>query len=130
VFVKSAIIKGLVKIGLAPISHLVRAEHERNQAIKERDQAVAEREDVGGGKFDKFPAALFAAEAERDALRKQRDQAYGEIDDLCRECNELKGQLERLIAAGPAPGVVTDPCVQGHGPDRGSRSSHCTPGTA
>ena len=48
-FVKSAIIKGLVKIGLAPISHLVRAEHERNQAIKERDQAVAEREDVGAG---------------------------------------------------------------------------------
>ena len=40
----------------------------------------------------------------RDAFRKQWDQAYGEIDDLCRERNELIGQLERLIAAGPASG--------------------------
>jgi hypothetical protein len=41
---------------------------------------------------------------ERDAFRKQQDQAYGEIDNLCRERNELKGQLERLRTSKAASG--------------------------
>jgi hypothetical protein len=88
-FLKGVIIKGLAKIGLALNSHLVRAEHER-------DQAVAELKGAQEGKYDSFPATLHSLTTERDALRKQRDQAYGEIDDLCRERNDLKGQFERL----------------------------------
>jgi hypothetical protein len=89
VFLKGAIIKGLAKIGLALNEHLVRAEHER-------DQAVAELKAVEEGKYDYIPATVHSLTTERNALRKQRDQAYGEIDDLCRERNELKGQLECL----------------------------------
>jgi hypothetical protein len=55
----------------------------------------------------------------RDAFRKQRDQAYGEIDDLCRERNELMGQLERLIAVGPASGGERTLVIKGS-----NRSSH------
>jgi uncharacterized coiled-coil DUF342 family protein len=81
-------IKGLAAIGLALKKHLVRAEHER-------DQAVSELKAVQEGKYDYIPATVHSLTTERDLLRKQRDQAYGEIDDLCRERNELKGQLER-----------------------------------
>jgi hypothetical protein len=95
-FDRSTITRALARVGLALNRTLVATQRERDQAIQERDQAVAERKAVEGGKFDKFPAALIAAEAERDAFRTQRDQAYGEIDDLCRERNELKCQLERL----------------------------------
>jgi hypothetical protein len=91
VFFKSAIIKGLAKIGLALNSHLA-------EARREGDLAVAELE-AADGRYDHFPAALESALMERDAFRKQRDQAYAEIDDLCQERNELKGQLERLRTA-------------------------------
>ena len=88
-FDRSTIERALTRVGLALNRTLVATQ-------RERDQAVAERKAVEGGKFDKFPAAFFAAEAERDAFRTQRDQTYGEIDGLCRERNELKCQLERL----------------------------------
>jgi chromosome segregation ATPase len=95
VFFKSAIIKGLAKMGLALNSRLA-------EARRERDLAVAELEGADA-KYDRFPAALQSALTERDAFRKQRDQAYGEIDDLCQERNELKGQLERLRRQGLIP---------------------------
>jgi hypothetical protein len=94
--VKSAIIKGLAKIGLALNKHLA-------EARRGRDLAVAELKAVQEGKYDYIPATLHAVQTERDALRKQRDQAYGEIDDLCRERNELKGHLERLRRQGLIP---------------------------
>jgi hypothetical protein len=100
---RSGIDKALARFGLSRNSTLIAAHRERDQAIRERDQAIAERKAIEGGQFDKFPAALFSAETERDAFRKQRDQAYGEIDDLCRERNELKGQLGHLRRQGLIP---------------------------
>jgi hypothetical protein len=81
-------IKGLLRLAPALKKHLVRAEHER-------DQAVLGAESSPGRKYDYIPATVHSLTTERDLLRKQRDQAYGAIDDLCRERNELKGQLER-----------------------------------
>ena len=102
-FFRSAIIKGLAKIGLALNRHLVEAKSHLAEARREHDRAVAKLEaheqrelEAHNERFDRLPAALHSLTTERDALRKQRDQAYGEIDDLCRERNELKGQLERL----------------------------------
>jgi uncharacterized coiled-coil DUF342 family protein len=91
VFGKWSIVIGLAKLGLALNSDLVRAKDER-------DRAVAELE-ARDERLDRLPGALQSALFERDAFRQQRDQAYGEIDDLCRERNELKGQLERLRKA-------------------------------
>jgi predicted nuclease with TOPRIM domain len=107
---RSGIDKALAPLGLSQNSTLIAAHRERDQAIKERDQAIKERDQalaelkaVQEGEYDYIPAALRSALTERDALRKQRDQAYGEIDDLCRERNELKGQLERLRRQGLIP---------------------------
>ena len=44
-------------------------------------------------KEDLAPAEVLKLTIERNMLLEQRDQAYGEVDDLCRERNDLQGEI-------------------------------------
>lgn len=74
-------------------TELERLRTDGNRYLAERDQLLRERErGVDDLLRDKMQSVLI----ERDAYREQRDQAFGEMDDLCRERNALKGEIERL----------------------------------
>ena len=65
---------------------------------RERDDAIADlhRYLKDDEERDRVPAKMHAAIIERDAYLEQRDQAYRELDDMCKERNRLRGELEGL----------------------------------
>jgi hypothetical protein len=94
--------KALARFGLAQNSTLVASQRERYLAIKERDLAIRERDQAmaqqkafEGGKFDKFPAALFLRK--RNAMPSRHSATrHMARSMICRERIDLKLELEKI----------------------------------
>lgn len=79
------------KAALKRVLGVVKLRRERDDAIADLHRYLKDDEER-----DRVPAKLHAAIIEREAYLEQRDQAYRELDDMCKERNRLRDELERL----------------------------------